>query len=153
MSGVPVGRPEAALVIWEWRGPGAQAIAAENSRLRIKGVVQGLVGGALGAALYFFLSPTVGTIVLTIASVVMLAALVSPGGLYRGIEGVFAALGRATGRGLTWLMLLPLFYLFFLPYGVLARRGRRDRLKRYFERDEASYWEPHRTSGSPERQF
>ena len=93
--------------------------------------------------------------VLCVAAIILFSALVSPTGLYRGIQGLFATLGNATGRALTWLMLVPLFYLFFLPFGVLLRRGRRDRLKRYFEPDKESYWEPHKhfSAADHERQF
>jgi hypothetical protein len=50
---------------------------------------------------------------------------------------------------------VPIFYLLFAPFGELLRRGRRDRLHRYFEPDAESYWEPHMVirSSSRERQY
>jgi hypothetical protein len=67
------------------------------------------------------------------------------------------AIGRRIGRALTWLLLVPLFYLFFLPFGLLFRRGRRDRLKRYFDREATTYWEtlegPTAASSSHETQW
>jgi hypothetical protein len=33
------------------------------------------------------------------------------------------------------------FYLIFLPFGLLFRRGRRDSMRRYFEADQESYWQ------------
>jgi hypothetical protein len=108
---------------------------------------------AVGAVLFAFWSRPIGTVVLVVGGTIGLSALASPTGLYAGIEGLFAALGRWTGRGLTWLLLVPLFYLFFLPFGLLLRRGRRDRLKRYFEQEAETYWEPHSgpTASSPWR--
>jgi hypothetical protein len=38
------------------------------------------------------------------------------------------------------VLLVPLFVLFFLPFGLLARRGRRDRLGRFFDPDAPTYW-------------
>lgn len=67
----------------------------------------------------------------------------SPAGVRAALQRLFAATGRAVGRALTWLFLVPLFYGFFLPFGWALRRGRRDRLCRRFEPDAASYWEPH----------
>ena len=51
--------------------------------------------------------------------------------------------------------MIPIFYLFFLPFGKLLRRGRHDRLRRYYESEAESYWEPHTPmqSSSLERQF
>jgi hypothetical protein len=89
------------------------------------------------------------------AAGVLLSALLSPHGLHAGLERLFEATGRAVGRAMTWIVMLPLFYLFFLPFGRLRRRGRRDRLRRYFEADADTYWEPHAPvpSSSRERQY
>ena len=38
-------------------------------------------------------------------------------------------------------MKIPLFYIFFLPFGKLLRRGRRDRMQRYSDEEAKSYWE------------
>ncbi len=70
----------------------------------------------------------------------LLSLLLSPTGLYAALQRLFAATGRAAGRITTWLVMVPLFYLFFLPFGRLLRRGRRDRLKRSFDRAAGSYW-------------
>ncbi len=153
------GRPEAAAVIWDWRGAAAPEPAPEESpgRNRLLGTVQGLVAGTLGLLVYNFWSTTIGTVIFCIAGIVLFSALVSPTGLYLGVQGVFRTLGRWTGIALTWILMVPVFYLFFLPFGALLRRGRRDRLKRYFERDAESYWEPHEgptaASDSFERQY
>jgi hypothetical protein len=119
--------------------------------------LQAAVAALLGGAILFFWSRAIGTVVLAVASIVGLSALVSPLGLYAAIERLFLALGRATGRVLTWVLLVPVFYGFFAPFGSLLRRGRRDRLKRRLEPDAASYWEPHAGptagSSSQERQY
>lgn len=152
------GRPEAAAEVWRWGDAAPPAPEREpTSRARMRGVLQGLVGAGIGAALYHYWSPIVGTVVMTIGTVIALSALVSPGGLYAGIERLFLALGVLTGKALTWLLLVPLFYVFFLPFGSVMRTGRRDRLKRFLEPEADSYWEPHEgpTSGSAhhDRQF
>jgi hypothetical protein len=125
--------------------------------MRTKGLVQAAVAALFGGALLVFWSKTIGSIVLAVASIVGLSALASPLGLYAAIERLFLALGRATGRVLTWVLLVPVFYGFFMPFGQLLRRGRRDRLKRRLEPDAATYWEPHEgpTAASPslERQY
>jgi hypothetical protein len=156
MSRLRAGRPEAAAVIWHWRErPGSGSREQSPSKARIMGSVQGLVGASVATAIYLLWSQTIGMVVFCISAIILFTALVSPNGLYRAIQGLFAALGNFTGRVLTWLTLVPLFYLFFLPFGLLMRRGRRDRMKRFLEPDEESYWEPHKafSAADHERQF
>lgn len=137
------GRPEAAAAIWSWQEPLATPSSEAAGRARLRGLLRAALVLALGALLVVFWSEIVGAVVLVMAGVIGFSALISPTGLYAGVERLFAALGRWTGEGLNWLLLVPLFYLFFLPFGLLLRRGRRDRLKRYLEQELESYWEPH----------
>jgi hypothetical protein len=118
------------------------------------GSLQAFGVGALGGAIFLFWSPATGRVVLGVAAIVLLAALVSPTGLYAGIRQLLQTLGRWTGQALTWAMLVPLFYLVFLPFGWLFRRGSRDLLKRYFDPEAETYWEPREgaTAASKSRQ-
>jgi len=77
-----------------------------------------------------------GGIALTTA--VMAAA--SPGGAYAWIERAVDALVVGVGHALTWLTMVPVFWLFFVPYGRLARRGDADPMKRAFAPGQPSYW-------------
>ncbi len=159
MTGTPAGRPEAAEAIWNFTaGERAAAVpAAVPGRVRLRGSLQALVGVGVGVVFFFFVSAMLGRIVMGIAGFILLSALVSPTVVYAGIEKLFDSLGHLLGRAVTWLLMLPLFYLFFLPFGLLFRRGRRDRLRRYSERDAATYWErregPTAASHSRERQY
>lgn len=152
------GRQEAAAVIWNWREKASATPApGSNARARARGMLQGAIGGAIGGGIYWWWSQTIGTIVSTIAAVVFLSALISPGGLYAAVQRLFGTLGYWTGTALTWILMPALFYIFFLPFGALFRRGGRDRLRRYFDREAESYWEVHAgptaASASRERQY
>jgi hypothetical protein len=148
--------PEAAAAIWRWREGGAQIETGPSAAsVRLRGSLQALVGYAVSAAFYWFWSPIPALIALVLTSVVLLCALVSPHGLYALIHRLFEATGRVVGLATTWAVMAPIFYLFFLPFGKLMRRGRRDRMRRYYESEANSYWEPHtpmRTS-TLERQY
>ncbi len=109
--------------------------------MRRRGVLRAGVVAALGILLLFFWSRTMASVVFGVAGVILLSALLSPLGLYVGLEHFFAALGRVAGRGLAWILFVPIFYLSFLPFGLIFRRGRCDRLKRRYEGETASYWE------------
>jgi hypothetical protein len=157
----PPGRPEAADAIWSFRPPAAarecRNPASGSSRARLRGLLQALAAAAGGAVLLFFSLRTPAFVAFALAGVVGVSALVAPTSLYAGLERVVLALGKWTGRVLGWVLLVPVFYLFFAPFGRLFRRGRRDRLQRWLERDAASYWERHEglraASDSPRRQY
>lgn len=138
------GRPEAAAATWE-RGEQTSLPGPSAGRARLRGVLQGLAAAGLGAGVLWLWSP-LGGVVIGVGAVVTLAALSSPLGLYAAIERGLAALGRRTGTALTWIVMGATFYLVFLPFGLLLRRGRRDPMRRFFEAGATTYWEP-RTAG------
>jgi hypothetical protein len=127
------------------------------SRVRVRGSVQAAIVAAIALLLLWLGLRTVALVMLGAAAILLLAALASPRGLYAVLDGLARAIGRRIGRALTWLLLVPVFYLFFLPFGLLFRRGRRDRLKRYFDSEAPSYWEtlegPTAASSSHETQW
>ena len=150
------GRPEASASIWNWQAEQVDARTEQTEPgVRLRGGLQALAGAAFGVLAFLFWSRTVGSVALGLAALILFSSLISPGGLYASIQRIFEATGRAVGRVLTWVLMVPIFYLFFLPFGLLLRRGRRDRLRRYFEPEASSYWEPHDsvTAASRERQY
>ncbi len=152
------GRAEAALAIWNWRDPRPQrSPAPAASRVRVRGSIQAAIVAAIGGLLLWLGLRSVAFVMWGAATIVFLAALASPGGVYAFLDGMARAIGTRIGRALTWLLLVPLFYLFFLPFGLLFRRGRRDRLKRYFDSEAPTYWEtlegPTAASSSHETQW
>ena len=142
MRGARAGRPEAAAAIWSWRER-ASAPAPDPARgARLRGSLQALAAAAAAAAVLLLWSRGVALVMFGFAALVLVAALLSPGGLYAGLHRLFAATGHLMARLLTWALLAPLFYAFFLPFGLLLRRGRRDRLARRFDPGATTYWEP-----------
>ena len=109
------------------------------------------------SVLFHYWSETVAKVVIGISTLVLLTSQLSPNGLYQALLGFFKRLGTETGKAITWLVLVLLFYLFFFPFGLLLRRGRSDRLRRYTEPEAPTYWELHRgltaASGSRELQY
>ena len=68
-------------------------------------------------------------------------------GVYAAIGRGLALLGHGIGRLLAIVLLTPLFWLVFVPFGRLLRGGRRDKLERWFDVAAPSYW--HRREGRP----
>ena len=155
--GPRAGSPQAAAAVWQWRDAGPDPAHADPARERLGGALRSLVMFVFGGVVFWIWSPTIGLVIFGLAGFVLLAALVSPTGLYGIIRSFLRWLGYYTGQGLGWLLLVPLYYLAFFPFGQILRRGRRDRLKRYFDADAVTYWEPHEgptaASNSRRRQY
>lgn len=139
------GSPEAAAAIWDWRKPGPNARAARRSpgRTRILGVLQAFGLAVVSWVLFHYWSQSAAKVVLVLATIFLVTSLTSPNGLYAALLRLFGALGEATAKVVSWLLLGLVFYSFFLPFGLVFRRGHRDRLRRTLEPDAPSYWEPH----------
>jgi hypothetical protein len=114
-----------------------------------------MAGGAFGLALWLFGARAIASVAFALAGSILVCALASPKGLYAGLQRFFDASGRVIGRAMTWIVMVPIFYLFFLPFGKLMRRGQRDRLHRQFDPEAKTYWEPHTPvpTSSLERQY
>ncbi len=138
------GRPEAAAAVWSWRRAPAAGPAPTRDEgagpARLRGLIQGAVGAGVGLLVHHTLSETFGTAILIVTSVIFLSAMLSPRVLYAGIERLFVVSGAALSRAVTWISLAIVLYTVFLPFGAIFRRGRRDRMKRYFEPEATTYW-------------
>ncbi|HEY8428482.1 MAG TPA: hypothetical protein VIL20_08920 [Sandaracinaceae bacterium] len=136
------GRPEAAAAIWDWKraddAPGRAASARRAARMR------SAVAAAAGAALFYFERTSAAFVAWSLAGLTLALGLASPLGAHAAVDRLVARAGRLVGRAMTVLLLAPVFYLFFAPFGLLFRRGARDPLKRRFEPDATTYWKARR---------
>lgn len=151
------GQPEASAVIWHWQDAPEPKAAVSTARSRAVGSLQAGLGVTVGLLSYLYWSQALAYFIFGVAGIILLSALVSPTGLYAAIQRMFEALGSALGRAITFVLMNALFYGFFLPFGKLFRRGRRDRMQRWFEADAPTYWEVRPQGeadpGSLERQY
>lgn len=156
------GRPEAADAVWPWRAghrteAAGHELAMPAALARREGMLRGVIGGVIGTLVFFFWHANLAWVVWGLAGFTFLAAAVSPTGLYRGIQRVVEAIATGIGVTLTWILLPLLFYGFCLPFGLLTRRGMKDKLERWFDQQSPSYWktrrDPEREAVFYERQF
>jgi formate-dependent nitrite reductase membrane component NrfD len=140
-------RPEAAAVAWCWRdrtGVAAPDARAREARsLRIRGVVGGAVGLAFAALLYFVGHKVRSAeVVAGIAIVLALLALAAPLTVFKRINHALEVFAWGLASGVTWVLMTILFYLVFLPIGVVLRAGKKLGITKGADRRLPSYWIP-----------
>ena len=129
--------------VWRWRPDPdrrARRIAREAREGRIRGLVQGLVGLVAAFVLYQWFSPIAAGVVATIALSITLVALVSPRGAFARLTHWVGRFAYGVGLGVTWIFLPILFFLVFLPLGLVLRARGRLRLTRAPEPERETYW-------------
>ena len=67
--------------------------------------------------------PVAAEVIGAIASLVALAALASPLGLYKLLQRGLDVFAHAVGAAVTWVLMTLLFFVVFLPAGLILRRG------------------------------
>jgi hypothetical protein len=135
---------QASSVAWNWRDRAANAQAAlarEESANRTKGLLGGAVGLAVAALLYFVLHrEKMGAVVAGIAICFALLAVASPLGAYKGVLKALDRFAHLVGATVTWLLMTVLFYLVFLPAGLVLRARGRLHVSRGADRNLPTYW-------------
>jgi hypothetical protein len=133
--------------IWPWpERLGPAAAPARGGGIRRRALVQAAVAAAIGLLLaLMFKHRIAGGIVLAIAAIVLATGLFLPRA-FQSLERAMQALGKGVGAALTWILLVPFFYLCFLPGHLLIALLRKDPLRLRFPSDEPTYWDsrPHR---------
>jgi len=125
---------------WNWQFRTDAVPGGPTGGLRRSALIQSLVMGLIGAFLFFGLHHLLfARIIWSLAGLVLILGLVFPPA-YRPIHAFGQWLGRAVGMGLTYMLLVPFFYLFFTPVALLLRLQRRDPLHRGFRDPQWTYW-------------
>ena len=91
-------------------------------------------------------------LLLTVAVLSALASAMAPEWL-RAVYCGFMVLAFPIGWVMSHVIFAIVFYLVFTPIGLLFRISGRDLLKRRFDREAETYWEPHKPKDSPEDYF
>lgn len=88
-------------------------------------------------------------VVAGIGALVLLSGLLAPS-LFMKIEQGGRWLGKAAGIGLTWLLLVPMFYLVFFPGRLILMMTGNDPMARKFPTKAPTYWIARKPVGSPD---
>src|SRR5436305_10319821 len=154
---------QAASIAWNWRGRSGDqaALRAREARAnRRKGLIGGAVGLAFAALLHFGAQKERSAMVVAaIAVLVALLALASPLGAYKVLARWLDVFAHAVGAALTWVLMAILFYLVFLPAGLILRARGKLGIAKHADKGLPTYWiateerERARTLDSYKKQF
>jgi len=141
---------EVSKAVWPWMKSKEAVKKPEGilHRLASKGfwmevVIQVLVGTLIG---WFLLYHTFGHrvvpyIIWTIGSIMVFTALFMPA-VHARIKRGLLWFGVKVGNGVTWIVLVPFFYLCFLPIRLSMKLKGKDPMERKFDPKATTYWVP-----------
>ena len=125
---------------WDWRSSTESGSDNAAAGLRRGAVLQALVMGLVGGALFFGLHHHLfARVVWALAGFILILGLSFPRA-YLPIHRFGRWLGKVVGNALTYLLLVPFFYLFFTPVALILRMQGRDPLHRKFRDPQWTYW-------------
>lgn len=141
-------RRQPSSAVWDWRaaadagGPGGTG-GAGAAAARREGALGGAVGLVVAAALAYLLHrPRTAVVVAAVALAVALLAQAAPLTAYRRLRGVLEEFGHWVGTAVTWVLMTLLFYLLFLPVGLVLRAAGKLDFTRFADPGRDSYWTP-----------
>jgi len=104
--------------------------------------VQFTIAFAIAALLYLlFKKPGMATIVVVISTLVLVCGLFIPAA-FLAIERFGLKLGEWVSTGLTWILLVPFFYICFVPGRIIMTIRGKDPLNLKFSSSATTYWVP-----------
>jgi hypothetical protein len=111
--------------------------------IQAKALIQAVAMSLIAWAIYHFLHHRVMPIVIwSLAGLVLIGGLVYHP-IFHGFERFGQLLAKWVSAGLTWGLLVPFFYLCFLPGRlVLHLRGIDPMDRRFPEKEKGTFWEP-----------
>lgn len=127
---------------WQWRVLGPTPAPKKPMDIKLKALLQAPLMALVGYLIYHFFGHLTGPLIVwTLAALVLVGGLFVPP-LFRAIERFGLALGKAIAIGLNWGLLVPFFYLCFVPGRLLLKLQGIDPMNRKFPDDATSFWIP-----------
>jgi uncharacterized membrane protein len=134
-------RMDPSAVAWDWRRTGGNEDTEikKNAAARKRGLTGGAVGLVIAAAVYHWWRPNLAYVIAGISVTLALLALAAPVA-YRKVAGLLDRFGYAVGMTVTWVLMTVLYYILFLPVGLLLRAQKKLAVTQHPDRRLPSYW-------------
>lgn len=103
-------------------------------------IFQAIIAFTVAALFAFFHRIIFAGIAAGIGLIILICGLFIPK-LYAAIERIIGAFASGVGQFLTWLLLVPFYYLCFLPARIILALSKRDPMKRAWDPSAPTYWD------------
>ena len=120
------GAPPSVTPVPTWRRAALQAMVSFSAALILR---------------YAFGRDVMAWVVAGIGGLLLLSGLLAPR-FYVMLEGGLKRFGLLVGQGLTWLVLVPFYFLVFVPARFFLMLRGRDPMERRFDEQASTYWVP-----------
>ena len=129
---------------WNWTASEAvEVVKNSSSHDRKKVLITTPIAFLIAYCVHRFLHhTTMAWIIVGIASFIAFSAFFLPP-VYRAIDRFFQAFARWVGVAMTYLLLVPAFFILFLPVRAVFAMGGKDPMRLKLLPDEPSYWLEH----------
>ena len=126
--------------VWDWRNQNDKAGRLESGKLRIRAAVSVVVLSLIAALLYYrFHREIMACIPLGIAAIFLLCiAFCVP--CLAAIEKGVGHFATGVGTAITWILLVPFFYLVFVSLRLILVITRQDPMFRKANHSASTYW-------------
>lgn len=129
-------------VTWPWVDDAAEAEPQRPATGR-RAFIQFCVMLAIAAVIRRqFDKQVLPAIILGLATFVLVSGLFLPA-VFLAVDGFMRAFGRVVGAALTWILLVPFFFICFVPARVILLLRGSDPMQRAFPTADPSYWAAH----------
>ena len=126
---------------WKWGYQRNQSAAKRHGSGLGKLIFQATIAFAVAALFAFvFHRVLLAAIVAGIGLIILICGLFIPG-LYSAFERIIGIFAIGVGQVLTWLLLVPFYYLCFLPARIILSLMKRDPMKRAQDSSAPTYWD------------
>lgn len=127
---------------WNWKASGQlMAAAGKPMSHRTKALIQAPIMVGIGFLSRHYGHRVGSTIIWILAGLVLVGGLFIPP-LFKAIENGGKKLGHWIGAAITWGLMVPFFFLCFVPGRWILALSGKDPLTRKFPSDEPTYWIP-----------
>lgn len=132
---------EVTAVVWRWKESSAAHAVQTHSKPALRAVIQAVIVGGIGAFVLSRGHKGVAIFLISISAFLLISGLFIPW-LFLGFEKFGKKLGQWVGGALTWLLLMPTFFILFFPGRILLWATGKDPMHLKFPSREATYWTP-----------
>ena len=126
--------------VWPWRDAADADKQESPAGRRKRALIESSVAYAIALVLAWrFEKHAMAVVVACIASIGLVGGLFIPP-LYTGFKRFFMWFAKVVATAVTWVLLLPFFYICFTCGRVAILLKRKDPLQRAFDPKQGSYW-------------